>query len=536
MAHTSNAIPVDSDEYLNEEDCKKAKEVQQAYFDHHDFIHRTPWWFISIIFHTALLLMAAIWTISRADKAETFSIFEMNVKKFKKPEYDPTLKRDIKRTNKQIKDEVVVENPVITKEDLEIDELETPNDMEREHKAKGRQEAISTIELGGDGWVGVFGVGGGGSGAYGWRDGGGKRRAIGRFGGGAATESAVLAALRWFKRHQAQDGSWSFEDYHNECKLNPPCKHVPEVLTHGAVAGGKKNRKLKNAATGFALLCFLGAGHTHKAGKFRQQVADGLSYLIKSQENDGSFCIGNYIHAIATMAAAEAYGMTMSAHLKEPVEKAVSIILARQNEYMGWNYLVPRGRSDISISGWNVMALKSAKASHIDIGNGFEGASRFLEKITPGVKGGPSEPILEDHVAYQYLEGKDSPGHRNATLTAIGMLCRVFIGEDTDGEMLRAHANMVLKETPRTFDEANMYQMYYATLAMFQMGGRYWKEWNNSMKKILCENQCKGGCEDGSWYIDDPVWYNQIGRLFHTAVGCLSLEVYYRYLPVSMLK
>jgi hypothetical protein len=116
------------------------------------------------------------------------------------------------------------------------------------------------------------------------------------------------------------------------------------------------------------------------------------------------------------------------------------------------------------------------------------------------------------------------------------MLVRVFIGEDTQGDMLRAHANMVLKETPKKFEDSNMYQMYYATLAMFQMGGHYWKQWNTAMKKVLCENQCKGGCEDGSWFVEKPVWYNQIGRLFHTAVGCLSLEVYYRYLPVSMLK
>jgi hypothetical protein len=182
------------------------------------------------------------------------------------------------------------------------------------------------------------------------------------------------------------------------------------------------------------------------------------------------------------------------------------------------------------------MALKSAKASGIDIGNGFEGAQRFLEKITSDIKNDASEPMLNKHVAYQYIQGKDNPGHRNATLTAIGMLVRVFIGEDTQGDMLRAHANMVLKETPKSFKDSNMYQMYYATLAMFQMGGHYWKTWNTAMKKVLCENQAKGGCEDGSWYVEKPVWYNQIGRLFHTAVGCLSLEVYYRYLPVAMLK
>ena len=506
--------------------------------DSMDLIHRTPWWILSIVFHSAFLLMAAMWILSETEPEESFSIFEMKIPQIRKTEYDKNVKRDIQRNTNMVKHELQDKKEFTSKENLDIEELTTPDDMEHEHKAKGLPEAVSTMDLGGLSWVGVFGYGDGPAGPYGWRRGGtpGKRRAIIKGGGGVATEDAVLAALRWFKRHQAADGSWSFEDYHNECKLNPPCEHVPEVLTHGHVAGQKKNRNVDNSATGFALLCFLGGGHTHKAGKFRQQVASGLSHLLKVQANDGAFCIDNYIHAIATMAIAEAYGMTRGSQLKEPVEKAVALILARQNEYMGWNYEVANGRSDISITGWNVMALKSAKASNIDIGNGFEGAKRFLEKITLPVKGGASEPILSGHVAYQYIEGKDSPGHRNATLTAIGMLCRVFIGEDTGGEMLRAHANMVLKEAPKTFDDANMYQMYYATLAMFQMGGHYWKEWNKAMKKILCDNQCKGGCEDGSWYVKKPVWYNQIGRLFHTAVGCLSLEVYYRYLPISMLK
>jgi hypothetical protein len=192
------------DEYLDDEEFGE----EGPHTDQQDFIQRTPWWIISIVFHAAFLLMTMMIIVTEVLPEEEVAIFEMDVKQFKKPEYDETLKRDIVKSNKNVEDEIIVENPVITKEDLPIDEIETPDDVEREHKAKGRQEAISTIELGGEGWVGVFGVGGGGSGAYGWRDGGGKRRAVGRGGGSAATESAVDAALRWFKRHQAADGSW----------------------------------------------------------------------------------------------------------------------------------------------------------------------------------------------------------------------------------------------------------------------------------------------------------------------------------------
>jgi len=530
MSTSSRAIPLYEEDYYEEEEG-----LTQPHSDQPELIQRTPWWIISIIFHVAFLLMAAMWTISRAGTGDEFSIFEMNIKKFKRPEYDPTLKRDIKRSNKIVKDEVLVENPIVTKEDLKIDELETKDDMEREHKAKGRQEAMSTLELEGDGWVGVFGVGGGGSGAYGWRDGGGKRRAIGRFGGGAATESAVLAALRWFKRHQAPDGSWSFETYDNQCKLNPPCN---KVIQKTASRGLEERGKL-NCATSFALLCFLGAGHTHKAGKFRQQVANGLSYLKDHQNADGSFSENNYAQGVATMAAAEAYGMTRAPNLKDMAQKAVDVIVARQKEYEAWNYTKAHsGRNDTSVTGWCVMAVKSAASAGLDIGNSFEGVKNHVEHVTPAVKGDDYNPTLSGHVSYVWMSGaKTGSGHRNPRLTAIGLLCRVFIGEDTQGKMLRAHGNTMLNHLPKP-NKTDFYKMYYATLAMFQMGGEFWKKWNVVMKKILCDTQRKGGCADGSW---DPTGFEawadtRCGRVFFTAVGCLSLEIYYRYLPVAMLK
>jgi hypothetical protein len=71
------------------------------------------------------------------------------------------------------------------------------------------------------------------------------------------------------------------------------------------------------------------------------------------------------------------------------------------------------------------------------------------------------------------------------------------------------------------------------------MGGKYWENWNAAMKKSLLDNQRKGGPMDGtaedvdgSW---DPVGGGYVptgGRVFSTALGALSLEVYYRYLPL----
>jgi hypothetical protein len=236
------------------------------------------------------------------------------------------------------------------------------------------------------------------------------------------------------------------------------------------------------------------------------------------------------------MAMAEAYGMTKSPSLKEIAQKAVDVCLSRQNEYLGWDYMKRSKRNDTSVTGWNVMALKSAKSAGLGVGNSFEGIKNHLDKVTPPVQGAGSEPVLSDHVWYAYMEGAaGGSGHKNSRLTAIGLLGRVFIGEDTESDMLRAHGNKLLEELP-TANKFDYYRTYYATLAMFQMGGKYWKDWNESMKKVLCDSQCKGGCADGSWQDGQDYIGGRMGRLFTTAVGCLSLEVYYRYLPVAMLK
>ena len=75
------------------------------------------------------------------------------------------------------------------------------------------------------------------------------------------------------------------------------------------------------------------------------------------------------------------------------------------------------------------------------------------------------------------------------------------------------------------------YYWYYGTLAMFQIGGDEWKQWNETLKNVLVPNQSKAGPEDGSWDPRDVSdWAG--GRAYTTALGALCLEVYYRYLPL----
>jgi hypothetical protein len=116
------------------------------------------------------------------------------------------------------------------------------------------------------------------------------------------------------------------------------------------------------------------------------------------------------------------------------------------------------------------------------------------------------------------------------------------MGVPRTNALMIKQANFLAQNPPDWEGQArgpqNSYYWYYGTLAMFQMGGKHWKGWNTAMKKCLLPNQRKGGPMDGtdkdvdgSW---DPKGYFDAtgGRVYATATNALSLEIYYRYLPM----
>jgi len=117
----------------------------------------------------------------------------------------------------------------------------------------------------------------------------------------------------------------------------------------------------------------------------------------------------------------------------------------------------------------------------------------------------------------------------------------MFMGTAANDQILISGADS-LKTSPPKWQDTNgrrdFYYLYYGTLAMFQMGGDRWTKWNEALKPVLVNNQCKGGPMDGTVNDKDGSWDpyggsgKSGGRVFQTAVGALTLEVYYRYLPI----
>jgi hypothetical protein len=340
-------------------------------------------------------------------------------------------------------------------------------------------------------------------------------------GGTRASEEAVEAALVWLTAHQYPDGSWSmgFVDPKGPC--NGKC-------SHGTIEALDEKRF---AATGLALLTYLGAGYTHQEGKYKDQVYRGLSFLTSNMKLDAPdprdprfpgqlssilSMHSMYEHGIASLALCEAYQMTKDKILERYAQRAVVFIEQAQHYDGSWGYK-RRESGDLSIVGWQVMALKSANASDlmIDLPR-IRRVSNFLDSRQ--TQGG---------TRYLYRGPLATP-----SMTAIGVLMRLYLGSSRTTPALMAGANYIAGKGPSPKD---VYFNYYGTQALFQMESPGWPKWNEQLREYLIREQSKNGHEAGSWYFvdDDPPGFNKTGgRLYTTTMSAMTLEVYYRYMPV----
>ena len=175
-----------------------------------------PAWLISIVVHLVVLGLMSLIVAATSEIFEEPSIKTITLPPPPKVE-EKKLERDIKQTDLPLVVEVEADKPSpVSQLDVPVEEFAREEEIDAA-VPKGREEASADSEMGGDGAFMTIGAGGGSSGMFGSRTGGGKKRALGKFGGTKGSESAVDAALRWFKKHQNPDGSWVASTYFNNC-------------------------------------------------------------------------------------------------------------------------------------------------------------------------------------------------------------------------------------------------------------------------------------------------------------------------------
>jgi hypothetical protein len=339
------------------------------------------------------------------------------------------------------------------------------------------------------------------------------------------TESTI-AALRWLAHHQSEDGRWDCDGFDAQCE--------------GERCSGRGEATYDVGVTGLALLCFLGAGYTHeRPSMFRKTVREGLEFLMQAQDTDGIFggrsCQHfQYNHACAALAMVEAYGMTASPRLKGPAERAVAWVLRSRNPYRAWRYEPADGDNDSSVTGWMAMVLKSAAMGGLPIEHAaLDDAVSFIDEMTDpssGRTGYRERGGLPARVQGDAMER--FPAERSESLTAVGVLTRIFDGRKPASDPALERGARLLAAQPPKWDAPNIdfYYWYYGTLALFQYGGPEWEQWKKAMERELLAHQCADPAKHdvGSWDPVDP-WSSEGGRVYSTALNCLCMEVYYRY-------
>ncbi len=343
--------------------------------------------------------------------------------------------------------------------------------------------------------------------------------AVEEFGGTEASEEAVDLALHWLASVQTDVGFWDGEAHGaGRVQQNDADRDDPREG-----AGVEADAGL----TGLAILAFLAKQHTVEQGEYAPNVERGLRWLVSQQRADGflggeaSKVSAMYCHAIATFALAEAYAMrtdpTSGDWMRDPLQLAVEYILSCQLSDGGWRYERGQPDGDMSMFGWQLMALKSAEQAGLTIPE--DARTRmvaFLRDRSLGESGG--------HAAYRATEAV------SASMTAEALFCKQMLGMTRDNPASIEAVTYLQAHAPRR-TELDLYYWYYGTLAMFQYGGDSWEEWNESMRDILVFEQRKSGPLAGSWDPRDP-WGPYGGRIYSTAMSAMCLEVYYRYLPL----
>jgi hypothetical protein len=311
---------------------------------------------------------------------------------------------------------------------------------------------------------------------------------------------SVDKALAWLSDHQRPDGTFP----------------------QGASAG-------TTAVPSLVTMAFLARGHVPDHGPYAQTLNRSIDYVLDSQQEDGLLSRahgGNYVmyeHGIATVMLTEVYGMVddaRRARVGKALAKSARIILEAQKaqksgaQYLGgWRYQVNSPDSDISVSGWQLMALRGVANCGAAVPRQALEAGREYIRRSAVPTGG-----------FGYQPG----GGPNQARTGTGILALELLGEHNSREAL-AGGDYLLKSWPE--EPASMefyyYAVYYCSQALNQLGGKYYDTLYPRLRDgLLAQQNADGAFGGGSGQEQDA------GPAYRTAMACLALCVPYRYLPL----
>ena len=308
-------------------------------------------------------------------------------------------------------------------------------------------------------------------------------------------------------------------------KLNQDYKVTADEVPHVGV-------------TALAGIAFLSAGHLPDRGPYGTVIADATRYLV-SRVNDQGYITANgtrmYSHAFATLFLAEVYGMTNSRDVKDELQQAVDHIVACQNAKGSWRYVPFAVESDMSITVCQLNALRGARNVGIRVPRST--IDRAAEYVASSyVRDEYSSPDLwADYYrlgrgSFKYQAEQHTRSSFALTAAGLAALHNAGLYSDADDgidlddsiDFLKRHYDLVSGKYYR-HHYFYWYGHYYATQALYVIGGQAWDWYYPRIRSELLKSQRPDGslpCRIGP------------GEAFSTAVGAVILSIPYGYLPI----
>jgi hypothetical protein len=315
---------------------------------------------------------------------------------------------------------------------------------------------------------------------------------------GDQLDQAVAKALGYLRRTQTRDGCWKSFGF-----------------------GSEKSAGI----TGLSVMAFMSAGQTATEGEHSQAVADGIRWVLARQQQNGVISTDRdyemYHHGICTLMLAECIGMCppdMSGDVRSALAKAVPVILKAQRQNGshagGWRYTVYGGDADLSVTGWQLLALRAAKNVGCDVpAAAIDKAVAYVRRCYDDNRGTFTYTIRGTHTV---------------ACAGTGILGLELCGRGLHRCRQSLRAGAYVLRNPPSFDQAHcFYGLYYCSQAMFQLGDNYWTAYRARLHNLLLRTQRP----DGAWFGNDGE-ARRVGPNYTTAMAVLALTVEHRFLPI----
>ena len=324
-----------------------------------------------------------------------------------------------------------------------------------------------------------------------------------------ALDTSLDRALAYLAKEQQSDGAWSRD-------------------------GGRSGQRNVTGITSLALMAFLAKGHTPGVGPYGEVLNKGIDFILQSQQSNGMLVRGDsghgpmYSHSISTLMLSEVSGMVdaqRQAKIDVVLPKALKAILSAQQQKKdersagGWRYQINSSDSDISCTGWAIMALRSARNNGATVPkDAIDRGLAYIMKCNDrsgsgGFVGG-----------FAYQPGGAAGWGRTGT----ALLCLELCGRHRDRYAVAA-GEWIIRHLPRRVGDGEhfSYAMYYCAQGTFQLGNDYWDRFAAQMYDIMLKAQDT----DGSWPVSGEN-EGEGGRYYTTSMAVLAMSVSYRQLPI----